>query len=175
MEVMDSVNSPVHSDGLASAGNASKIFLRTSRGGIPYVSIAFCSCFAFLAYMSLGAGSGTVFGWFANMTAVAGLMTWFGICFTYIRFYKGIVAQGLDRSKLPYASNIQPFAAWYGAIACMVICFVRDNCLSSPKNSFRPFFLVQRIDNLPRWPLEHSDFCHQLSAARALPSLIYRQ
>lgn len=52
-------------------------------------------------------------------------MTWFGISFTYIRFHKGFKVQGYDRSKLPYASQLQPYAAWYAMIACLVICFVR--------------------------------------------------
>ncbi|KAJ3479841.1 hypothetical protein NLI96_g8777 [Meripilus lineatus] len=55
--------------------------------------------------------------------SIAGLMTWFGISFTYIRFHKGFKVQGYDRSKLPYASKLQPFAAWYAMIACLVICF----------------------------------------------------
>jgi len=34
-------------------------------------------------------------------------MTWFGIAFTYLRFYAGVKAQGLDRSKLPYSSKLR--------------------------------------------------------------------
>ncbi|KAJ7688439.1 amino acid permease-domain-containing protein [Mycena rosella] len=79
--------------------------------------------FSTLAYMSVTSGSGKVFGWFSNMTSVAGLMTWFGICLTYIRFYEGMKAQGYDRKHLPFASPLQPFAAWYGMIFCIVICF----------------------------------------------------
>ncbi|KDQ63822.1 hypothetical protein JAAARDRAFT_392423 [Jaapia argillacea MUCL 33604] len=109
--------------GLAAAGNAPRIFLKTSKKGLPYVSIIFCSLFAFLAYMGVNSGSGRVFGWFANMTAVAGLMTWFGIALTYIRFHKGFIAQGYNRADLPYASKLQPYAAWYAMIACLVICF----------------------------------------------------
>lgn len=60
--------------------------------------------------------------------AVAGLMTWFGIAVTYLRFYKGFKRQGLDRSKLPYASPLQPYAAWYALCACVFICFVRLLC-----------------------------------------------
>lgn len=60
--------------------------------------------------------------------AVAGLMTWFGICLTYIRFYKGFKAQGFDRSTLPYASKLQPFAAWYGMCFSLFICFVSMMC-----------------------------------------------
>lgn len=51
-------------------------------------------------------------------------MTWFGISYTYTRFYAGMKAQGFDRSTLPFASNLQPYAAWYSLVACLVICFV---------------------------------------------------
>ena len=74
--------------------------------------------------MGVHTGSGKVFNWFANMTSVAGLLTWFGICVTFIRFYAGMKAQGIDRAKLPFASRFQPYAAWYGAIGCITICFV---------------------------------------------------
>ena len=111
--------------GLALSGNAPKIFTRTTKSGLPLLSILFCTAFSFLAYMSVGSGSGVVFGWFVNMTSVAGLMTWFGISITYIRFHAGFVAQGFDRSKLPYASKLNPYAAWYAAFMCIIVCFVR--------------------------------------------------
>ncbi|KAJ7367981.1 amino acid permease [Mycena albidolilacea] len=109
--------------GLAAAGNAPRIFLKTLSNGLPVASIVFCSLFSTLAYMGVKSGSGKVFGWFANMTSIAGLMTWFGICLTYIRFYKGMKAQGYERKHLPFASPLQPFAAWYGLIFCLVIAF----------------------------------------------------
>lgn len=74
--------------------------------------------------MGINSGSGKVFGWLANLTAIAGLLTWAGICFTYLRFYAGMKAQGIDRSKLPFASKFQPYAAWYGLISTLVCCFV---------------------------------------------------
>ncbi|KAF8338014.1 amino acid permease/ SLC12A domain-containing protein, partial [Cantharellus anzutake] len=109
--------------GLAISGNAPRIFARTSRRGLPYVSVIFCALFCTLAFMGTQKGAGKVFGWFANMTAVAGLMTWFGICLTYIRFYAGLRAQGFDRSKLPFSSGLQPFAAWYGMVWTLLVCF----------------------------------------------------
>lgn len=74
--------------------------------------------------MGVKTGSGTVFTWFSNMTSIAGLVTWFGICVTYIRFYKGTQAQGMDRSKLPYYSKFQPYAAWYALCSITVIMIV---------------------------------------------------
>ncbi|KZT06916.1 amino acid permease [Laetiporus sulphureus 93-53] len=108
--------------GLAMVGNAPKVFARTAGNGLPYVSLITCALFSCLAYMGVNSGSGMVFDWFANMTSIAGLMTWFGICVTYIRFYRGFRLQGFDRATLPYASRLQPFAAWYGAAACLIIC-----------------------------------------------------
>jgi amino acid transporter len=84
--------------------------------------VIFNSLFALLGYMGIKAGSGRVFGWFANMTSVAGLMTWFGISFTYLRFYEGLKAQSIDRTTLPFYSKLQPYAAWYAMISCLVVC-----------------------------------------------------
>jgi len=80
--------------------------------------------------MGVHSGSGKVFNWFANMTAVAGLLTWFGISVTYIRFYAGMKVQGIDRTKLPFASRLQPYAAWYAAIGCFIISVVSVGCIS---------------------------------------------
>ena len=58
-------------------------------------------------------------------------MTWFGISVTYIRFYQGFKYQGFDRSKLPYASKLQPYAAYYAGIASWLICFVSSVTFTS--------------------------------------------
>ena len=112
-------------DGLAIAGNAPAIFKKTLRNGLPVTALILSSAFALLAFMGVHSGSGKVFNWFANMTSVAGLLTWFGISYTYTRFYAGMKAQGIDRKSLPFYSSLQPFAAWYAAIWCLVICLVR--------------------------------------------------
>ncbi|GBE80532.1 amino acid permease [Sparassis latifolia] len=109
--------------GLALAGNAPKIFTKVNRFGLPYYCVIVSALIACLSYMDVSSGSGRVFGWFANMTSVAGLMSWFAIAVTYIRFHKGLKAQGIDRNTLPYRSPLQPFAAWYAAILAFVVCF----------------------------------------------------
>jgi len=111
-------------DGLAAAGNAPKIFLRTSRTGLPYVAVITCSSFSLLSYMAINTSSGTVFTWFSNMCATAGLTTWFGIGVIYLRFRKGFLAQGYKTADLPYSSRLQPFAAWWAIIASLVTLLV---------------------------------------------------
>ncbi|KAF8997831.1 amino acid permease [Cyathus striatus] len=110
--------------GLSLTGNAPRIFSRTSKGGLPYISVGFCALFATIAYAGVRAGAGRVFGWFISLAGIAGLTTWFGISVTYLRFYSGMKAQGYDRNSLPYASKLQPFAAWYAMIACLLIIFL---------------------------------------------------
>ncbi|KAI0824226.1 amino acid permease [Trametes gibbosa] len=109
--------------GLAMVGNAPKVFTKVTKGGLPIVSLITCAAFSTLAYMGISTGSGKVFGWFVNMTSIAGLMTWFGIAVTYVRFYKGMKLQGIDRKTLPYAHVLQPYAAWYAIFMCLLICF----------------------------------------------------
>lgn len=109
--------------GLAASGNAPKFFLKTTRNGLPYVAVLFCAAFSLLAFMAVSKGAGNVFQWFSNMTAIAGLMTWFGISVTYLRFYKGMQVQGIDRKTLPYYTNLQPYAAWWGVVSTLTVCF----------------------------------------------------
>ncbi|PCH35836.1 amino acid permease [Wolfiporia cocos MD-104 SS10] len=108
---------------MAINGNAPKIFKKVDKRGLPWAALALNSVLGCLAYMEVGSSSGKVFGWFANMTAIAGLSSWFAISVTYIRFRKGLAAQGIDRKTLPFASRLQPFAAWYAAILCFTVCF----------------------------------------------------
>jgi amino acid transporter len=109
--------------GLALTHQAPKIFARTTRNGLPYVALIFCSLFAALAYMSLGSTAGVVFGYFANLTSSAGLLTWWGICVTYTRWYAGLKAQGIDRKTLPYHATLNKgaFAAWYAIVLITII------------------------------------------------------
>lgn len=57
------------------------------------------------------------------MTSVAGLLTWAGIVYTYIRFHKGLKAQGIDRSTLPYRAPLQPYLSYYAFVFILVILF----------------------------------------------------
>ncbi|KAE9407564.1 hypothetical protein BT96DRAFT_971261 [Gymnopus androsaceus JB14] len=107
--------------GLATEGHAPKIFLRTNRFGIPYVSVSFISLFIALGYMTLQDSAEIVFGWLQELVAAAALVVWITICFIYLRFYYGCKRQGIDRSELPWAAPFQPYAAWMGFLGFSLI------------------------------------------------------
>ncbi|GAA5839943.1 hypothetical protein JCM9279_005217 [Rhodotorula babjevae] len=111
--------------GLALNGQAPAILKKTNRWGLPWVAVLVGVAFSLLSFMSVGSTSaGTVFGYFANMTSVCGLLTWSGIAFTYIHFHRGLKAQGIDRKLLPYRAPLQPFLAYFAFIfSCVILLF----------------------------------------------------
>merc|ERR1711939_160955 len=109
---------------LALNGQAPAILKKTNRWGLPWVAVLVGVAFSLLSFMSVGSASaGTVFGYFANMTSVCGLITWAGIVYTYIQWHRGLKAQGIDRKLLPYRSPLQPFLAYFALIFSCVILF----------------------------------------------------
>lgn len=109
--------------GLSRSGRVPAIFSRTSSHGLPFVAVGVCAAFGLLGYLAVSETAGKVFGWLASLVAMSGLMCWVGITVSYIRFYRGLKIQGIDRRTLPYASRMQPYAAWYACIACVILGF----------------------------------------------------
>ncbi|KAH9991307.1 amino acid permease-domain-containing protein [Russula vinacea] len=64
------------------------------------------------AFLNANISSGKVFSWFVNLSAVGGLLNWLMIGITYLRFYYGLKAQGLERHG-GYRSVFQPYAGMY--------------------------------------------------------------
>jgi amino acid transporter len=78
-----------------------------------------------LTTAGLGSGGASLaFGWFQNLSTLAGLVAWAVMCFTYIRFHAAVKAQGLDRSTFPMKSKFQPFLAWWGFLGASVIALI---------------------------------------------------
>ncbi|GJN94239.1 hypothetical protein Rhopal_007313-T1 [Rhodotorula paludigena] len=111
--------------GLALQGQAPGLLKKTTSWGLPWVAVLVGVAFSFLSFMSIGSTSaGEVFGYFANMTSVCGLITWAGISYTYIKWHRALKAQGIDRNLLPYKAPLQPFLAYFALIfACIVLFF----------------------------------------------------
>jgi amino acid transporter len=91
---------------------APKFITTVSRNGLPYVAITIGGLFSSLAFLNVNISSGNVFSWFVNLSAVGGLLNWLMIGITYLRFYYGLKAQGLERHG-GYRSVFQPYAGMY--------------------------------------------------------------
>lgn len=108
---------------LAKQGYLPKVYLTTSKRGVPYVASLTAASGGFLAFMCVSSGANTVFNWFVNLVAVGGLMVYVGICWSYIRFRKACEAQGIERSTLPFTSGYARFGAWFALCFIPIIIF----------------------------------------------------
>jgi len=106
---------------MAREGHAPKIFLRTSRMGVPYVAVCFLAVFISLGFMSLSSGASIAFGWLQDLVSVAALISWIVICIVYLRLYYGCKKQGIDRASLPWKAPFQPYAAWFSLCSFVVL------------------------------------------------------
>ncbi|GAB1198680.1 hypothetical protein APSETT444_008008 [Aspergillus pseudonomiae] len=96
---------------LAVSGNAPSIFKACNRWGVPYYAVGVSSLFLFLAYLSVGSGSNTVFNWLINFTNTSGFISWTCCGIIYIRWNKAINVQGIEK---PYRSVMQPYGMYIG-------------------------------------------------------------
>ncbi|WVW80547.1 hypothetical protein I302_102532 [Kwoniella bestiolae CBS 10118] len=94
-----------------------RIFRKCTKQGLPIWSVVITGLFGFLAYLNQGGDSAvTAFNWLYNISAVTGVITWWGILLSYLRFYYGLKKQGLSREGFPYLAPLQPWLSWYGFI-----------------------------------------------------------
>ncbi|KAI6097683.1 general APC amino acid permease [Pisolithus croceorrhizus] len=111
--------------GLSLRGQAPFIFTRCTSSGLPIVAIGFTGMFAFLSLMNVSSGSETVFNWLVNLTTVGGFFTWGSINLTYLFFYRGLKAQGINRKeRLYYWNSLQPGLAIWGFTWCSIFILI---------------------------------------------------
>lgn len=106
---------------LASAKQAPRIFLKTTKKGMPYVGVIFSAAFVPLAFMSASSTASTVFSWFQSITSSLLLVNWITIAINHIRMSKAMNAQGYTRDDLPYTFPGTVFASWFSLIASFLI------------------------------------------------------
>jgi len=100
--------------GLSSDQMAPKMFSHCTKKGIPFAGIALTALMGLLAYLNVNTTGSTVFLWFANISSITGILTWWSILLAYIRFYHGLKYRGVDRNTLDYTAPFQPWLSYFG-------------------------------------------------------------
>jgi amino acid transporter len=170
--------------GLAEDGQAPKVLLRTNRFGTPYLAIGASLIFMPLVYLSLGSNSSIVFGWFVNITTIAGLIGWLVIEGTYLRFYYALKAQSISRDRkltvapfaeimlmfsgLAYKSPMQPYLAWVTGGALVLVILFSGYSVFFPGRWSVGTFLTYYIDIAIFIFLWVAGFCYARSGIIAL-------
>ncbi|WVR07068.1 hypothetical protein IAU60_004107 [Kwoniella sp. DSM 27419] len=109
----------VHS--LAVAGQAPKIFARTTKNGVPIYAFGVVVAILCLCYMQVSTNAATVFGWFINLSSVAQLLNYVAMCITTLRFRAGLKAQGINRHDLPWTTKYTIPYSWFCLIMLSLI------------------------------------------------------
>lgn len=110
---------------LALEGRAPRILRKCTKQGVPIYCFLVVMIFPFLSFLQMGDSSSTVLTWLTNIITAAGLINYVIITLTYIFFYRATVAQGFDRSTLPYTGWFQPYCGYLGFawMFTVVCCF----------------------------------------------------
>lgn len=111
--------------GLATVGNAPRIFAKTDKRGVPIYALGLSSAFCLLAYMNVSSSSQKVFTYFVNLVTIFGILTWISILIAHIYFVRARRAQGIPNADLAY---VAPLGIWgsYGALFfCCIIAFFK--------------------------------------------------
>ncbi|KAM0446866.1 hypothetical protein ACHAO4_009190 [Trichoderma viride] len=74
-------------------------------------------------FLSVSNGSDQAFIWLSNLSALSSLIAWISICACFVRFYRALKIQGIDRKDLDLRGWFQPYMAWICIVAFSVILF----------------------------------------------------
>lgn len=102
---------------MAVAGSAPRVFLKCTKGGMPYMAVLASIVWIPLCYLNVGAASGQVFNWFINITNTANFLSWICCAIIFLRWRKAIKVQSFPVSNLPYTSKLQPYGSWVVIVA----------------------------------------------------------
>ncbi|CAD6887368.1 unnamed protein product [Tilletia controversa] len=108
---------------LALAGQAPRIFAKTLKNGLPLGALIVSASFSGLAYLSVASGPGKVFEYLQGLSSICGLVSWWVISLTYLRFHKGLKTQGIvrDHKTFPFVSPLQPYLGWWTLIWTSIV------------------------------------------------------
>lgn len=144
--VLSAANSNVYSGsrilvGLAHEGFAPKLFVKTTKWGVPYWSVLFTSLFGLLGFLNLSNSGSTVFEWLMQIAGLAGFITWTSLNICHLAFMRALEAQGISRDILPYKALFQPYFSYYGLFFNALIIITQGFTAFVPGFSVTDFFI----------------------------------
>ncbi|KAJ8521185.1 hypothetical protein ONZ45_g2094 [Pleurotus djamor] len=91
--------------GLAAVQQAPKVFMWTTKRGVPLPSLLLTSSISALCFGSSFIGSGELWGWLQNLVGVSNQIAWLSIGLASWRFRKAWLAQGRSLDELKFRAS----------------------------------------------------------------------
>ncbi|KAL2408413.1 putative proline-specific permease put4 [Exophiala dermatitidis] len=102
---------------LSRDGQAPKFLMKCTKAGVPIYCVVAVSLISCITYLVASDSAVTVFYWFVNLTTIALIVTYQGMLWTYVGWWRARVAQGLDPNSLPYKA---PFGIYICGFALVM-------------------------------------------------------
>lgn len=119
--------------GLSLEGRAPAFLKKCTKGGVPIWSILATALLPCLSFLAVSNGSAVVLNWLINLVTAGSIINFVVMVITYLFFYRGCMAQGVDRRTFPYRGWGQPHVAWICLVAeCLVLFFFGYNSFTPP-------------------------------------------
>lgn len=106
---------------LAYRGQAPKLLKYIDRRGCPLISVAVALTFGLLGFLVASKNQGEIFDWLLAFSGLAVILTFFSICWCFIRYRAGMRSQGVPLDVLSFKAAGGVLTGWYGAIICIVV------------------------------------------------------
>lgn len=103
---------------LALQKKAPKFMTYCNKSGIPYNAVLFSASFGLLSFIVVSERATDVFQNLTSIIASSGIIVWFAMCLSFLRFYYGLKIRpdiiSRDDKAYPYKSPFQPYSAFIG-------------------------------------------------------------
>lgn len=110
---------------LALQKKAPRCLAYCNRSGIPYNSVLLSAAFGLLAFLCVSEKATVVFQNLTSLIASSGIMVWFAMCLSFLRFFYGMKLRpdiiSRDDKSYPYKSPFQPYCAYIGLIGSTIL------------------------------------------------------
>ena len=110
---------------MAESGVAPKIFLSTTKAGVPYVAVLFTAAFGALGYLVVSNDGTVVFNWLLNIAATAGLVAWGSFLLVISDLCKFSNNEVSVEILLPFKAFFMPYSAYYAAIVVFTVALIQ--------------------------------------------------
>lgn len=108
---------------MGTSGKAPKIFGKVSKRGVPVYAVLVTSLIAAISFATSLVGDAKMYIACINLCATSGVVVWFGIAWSQLRFRKAWLAQGRALEELKFRSKFYPWGPWVAMIAFIFIIF----------------------------------------------------
>ncbi len=125
--------------GLAKTGQAPKFCGYTNQRGVPVWNLIIGCLVGCLGFLNVSGSSQVVFTYFVNVVSIFGLLSWFSILLTHVRFIQARRAQGINDDALAYVAPLGLVGSCIALAFTLLICIIKNFTVFIPSKSYGKF------------------------------------